>query len=80
MSTANVTPKLFRLDDAAAVYGFTRRQLRRWIDEGYLRRVKPSGVTGPVYVFAEDLDRLVEKSTIPAGKKAGRKPPREQST
>lgn len=65
-------PVLIRPADVPAVYGFSHRQIKRWISEGRIRRVKPSGPTGPVYLLRADLDHLIEESIIPAGRKAGR--------
>jgi hypothetical protein len=65
---------LIHPSEVPAIYGFSYRQIRRWIAEGRLRRVKPSGPSGPVYLRVSDLDDLIEESTIPAGQKAGRKP------
>lgn len=62
-------PVLLRVEDAAAAYGFTERQLRRWISEGKIARVKVSGATGPVFLKRTDLDQLVEEYTVPAGTK-----------
>lgn len=63
-------PILIRPADVPARYGFTQRQIKRWIHERKLRVVKPSNVTGPVYIRTADLDELIERSTIPAGRKS----------
>ena len=68
MKNTTVAPVLIRPADVPAVYGFTPRQIKRWIAEDRIRRVKPSGRTGPVYLLRADLDALIEQSIIPAGK------------
>lgn len=62
-------PVLLRVEDAAEAYGFSARQLRRWISEGKLDRVKISGATGPVFLKRTDLDQLVAEFTVPRGVK-----------
>lgn len=62
-------PVLIRPADVPARYGFTARQIKRWVTERRLRVVKPSGKTGPCYLRTADLDALIEASTIPAGRK-----------
>jgi len=59
-------PVLIRPADVPAIYGFTHRQIKRWITEGRIARVKVSGPTGPVHLRTADLDRLIEESTVPA--------------
>ncbi len=61
-------PILIRRPDVPARYGFSERQIKRWIHERKLRVVKPSGKTGPCYLRTADLDALIEASTIPARK------------
>jgi hypothetical protein len=73
-STTPVQRVLMTPDQVTETYAFTRRQLKRWITEGRLSRVKPSGPTGPVYLRVAEIERLIEKTTIGPGKKAGRKP------
>jgi len=68
-------PVLIRKTDVPAVYGFSERQLKRWTYEGRLSRVYPAGTTGPCFLLREELDELIRKSTVPPGKKAGRRPP-----
>lgn len=75
MRDMTVLPKLIRKADVPAVYGFTERQIKRWCAEGRIRRVKPSGPTGPVFIYTADLDQLIDDATIPAGQKAGRAKP-----
>lgn len=79
MATTTPTPQpvLIRPADVPAIYGFSQRQIKRWITEGRIRRVKISGPTGPTYLRRDDLDALIEAATIPAGQKAGRRPPRK---
>ncbi|MDX6308446.1 MAG: Helix-turn-helix domain [Nocardioidaceae bacterium] len=66
---SHTKPVLIRPADVPERYGFTQRQIKRWCAEGKLRRVKPSGPTGPVYIRTDDLDALIEASTIPVGRK-----------
>lgn len=68
----SIRPVLIRPADVPETYGFSERQIKRWIAEGKLRRVKPSGPTGPVYLYTDDLAGLIEASTLPAGQKAER--------
>ena len=73
-------PLMLSYEDSSDYTGLSVRQLRRKIAEGKLRRVKPSGPTGPTYLLVKDLDAFIEASIVPAGKKAGRKPPRKSKT
>jgi hypothetical protein len=57
---------LLRRQDAAEEYGFTDRQLRRWITEGKLAVVKPSGQMGPAYVSRDEMNAFIEAHTTPA--------------
>jgi len=66
----NIKPVLIRPADVPARYGFTQRQIKRWCAEGKLRRVKPSGISGPTWLRTAFLDELIERSTIPAGRKS----------
>ncbi len=59
-------PKLIRRQDAAAEYGWTDRQLRRWITEGKIAVVKPSGPMGPAYLWREDIEAFIDAHTTPA--------------
>lgn len=74
-----IEPRLYRLEDAALAYGFSERQLRRWVAEGRIGRVKISGPSGPTWFERAELDRLVAESTIAAGAKTGRAAPRRKS-
>lgn len=69
MKTPTPQPVLIRKADVPAVYGFSERQIKRWCAEGRIRRVKPSGPTGPVFLRTADLDQLIEEATIPARKR-----------
>ena len=67
-------PVLLRRADVPAYFGFSERQLKRWCAEGRLSRVYPGGNTaGVVFLKTEELVRLVEECTVPAGRTSGRK-------
>lgn len=78
MTTSTPVPILIRKTDIPAVYGFSERQIKRWVAEKRLSRVKPSGPTGPTFLLREELDALIQKSTVPPGKSAGRRPPAKE--
>jgi len=65
---------LLDADDVTHIYNLSRRQQKRLVADGRLARVKTAGPTGPVAFLRCDLDDLVRRSRIPAGKPAGRKP------
>ena len=69
-------PLLVRKADVPAIYGFSERQIKRWTYEGRLSRVYPAGSTGPCFLKRDEIEDLIEKATVPAGKPAGRAPRR----
>lgn len=72
-------PILIRKQEVPSFYGFSERQLKRWSYEKRLSRVYPAGPTGPCFFKTAELDALIEQSTVPPGKKAGRSPKRRAS-
>lgn len=52
-SSRTALPILLRKSDVPAVYGFTERQLKRWIHERKIAVVKPSGRSGPAFSAAD---------------------------
>lgn len=64
-------PVLIRKQDAPAIYGFTLRQLKRWIVEKRISHVHPSGeMTGFCYLLTAELDALIQATTTPATRRA----------
>ena len=70
-------PVLIRRMDVPHTYGISERQIKRWTAEGRLRRVYLSGPTGPCMLYRDDIEEMIRKATIPAGKPAGRPPQRK---
>ncbi len=68
--TAQSLPRLIRKSDVPAVFGFSERQIKRWITERKIAHVKPSGSTGPVWIEVEELERMIAEATIPARRSA----------
>lgn len=62
-------PVLLPKRDVQAIYGFTPRQIKRWIVDKRISHVHPSGPTGPCYVLTAELDALIEASATPAIKR-----------
>ncbi|GAB3812133.1 hypothetical protein [Kribbella italica] len=58
--------KLLRVEAISEEYGFTLRQIRRFITEKKWAVIKPSGPKGPVFVEREEIDRFIEQHRIPA--------------
>ena len=67
-------PALLDKEAVEATFGWSSRQLKRWVATGRIRRVKVSGATGPLQFIRCDLDALLRESIVAAGEKAGRKP------
>jgi hypothetical protein len=61
-------PVLIRRTDVPDVYGLDARPLRRWIDEGRLSHVHPSGPTGACFLYRAELDDLIAATTVRAKK------------
>ena len=64
--TTQSLPRLIRKSDVPAVFGFSERQIKRWIAQGKIAHVKISGRTGPVMIEVEELERMIAEATIPA--------------
>jgi hypothetical protein len=54
---------------AARLWGVTPRQVRRWITEGRIDRVKPAGPTGPVYITRAEIERRIQEWTVKASER-----------
>lgn len=65
-------PVLLLKQDVPAIYGFTERQIKRWIVEKRISHVHPRGDNGPCYILSAELDRIIEASTKPAVKRSSR--------
>lgn len=65
-------PVLILKQDVPATYGFTERQIKRWIVEKRISHVHPRGDNSNCYVLSAELDALIEASTKPAVKRSKR--------
>lgn len=59
-------PLMYDVQVAARIWGVTTRQVRRWITEGRIDRVKPAGPTGPVYITRVEIERRISEWTVKA--------------
>lgn len=59
-------PIMYDVQSAARLWGVTPRQVRRWISEGRIDRVKPAGPTGPVYITLAEIQRRTAEWTVKA--------------
>jgi hypothetical protein len=55
-------PLMYDVQAAARLWGVSPRQVRRWISEGRIDRVKPAGPTGPVYITRTEIERRIQES------------------
>ena len=60
------TPLMYDVPTAARLWGVSPRQVRRWITEGRIDRVKPAGPTGPVYITHAEIERRIGEWTVKA--------------
>lgn len=56
--------RLLSVADVCAEYGYTERQVKRWITGGKFRVHKPSGKTGPAFLFRDDIEDFIKSTTI----------------
>ena len=66
MAKQSARPVLILKQDVPSVYGFTERQIKRWIVDKRIDHVHPSGKNGPCYVKSAQLEALIADSTLPA--------------
>lgn len=62
----DLQPLMYEIQSAAKLWGVTPRQVRRWITEGRIDRVKPAGPTDPVYITRVEIDRRIAEWTVKA--------------
>lgn len=66
-------PVLIPRQKVPEVYGFSVRQIRRWIVEKRISHVHPGGPTQTCYLLTAELDALIEAATTPAAKRTKRR-------
>lgn len=59
-------PLMYDVPTAARMWGVSPRQVRRWITEGRIDRVKPAGPRGPVYITRAEIERRIREWTVKA--------------
>jgi hypothetical protein len=55
--------RLMSVADVCAEYGYSERQVKRWIVGRKFRVHKPSGKTGPAFLFRDDIEAFISETT-----------------